>query len=480
MPDALAHLWSRIADIPHLGLYVSIGWALYLLVLAGWIILQKREPAATLSWVLSLAALPYIGFVIYFLLGPQRIRRQRLKRVRARGRLSRSEAMVARERFDECVKLSLLARASTGLEPSAALRPQLLENGTQTFPALLAAIAAAEHHIHVAYYIFDPDRTGTAIRDALIERARAGVRVRLLLDGVGSGRASNRFLKPLKDAGAEVAWFHPFRVRLLRRPKINLRSHRKIVVVDGRLGFTGGINVTDDQDERINPKAYRDLHLRFEGEAVRGLQLTFLEDWVYAARVALRDARLWPELPTGGVPTLILPSGPDSPWESIHRLHVEALHQAERRAWLVTPYFVPGEAARFALTSAALRGVDVRVLVPRVSDSRIVTAAARSYYDELFAAGVRVYEFQPSMLHTKALLVDEDIVLLGSANFDNRSFRVNFELSVLLHDTDLAADLERIWHGYIGQAVEIRADTRRPNLARRLAEASARLLSPLL
>lgn len=480
MPDALVQLWNRIADIPHLGLYVSIGWALYLVLLAGWIVLQKREPAATLSWVLSLAALPYLGFVIYFLLGPQRIRRQRMKRIRARSRLSRAEVSVGRDRLDECVKLSLLARASTGLEPSAALRPTLLENGAQTFPALLEAIAAATHHVHLAYYIFEPDRTGTALRDALIERARAGVRVRLLLDGVGSGRASNRFLKPLKEAGGEVAWFHPFRVRLLRRPKINLRSHRKIVVVDGRIGFTGGINITDDQDERINPAAYRDLHLRFEGEAVRGLQLTFLEDWVYAARVALRDERLWPELPRGGVPALILPSGPDSPWESIHRLHVEALHQAEQRAWLMTPYFVPGEAARFAITSAALRGVDVRVLVPHRSDSRIVTAAARSYYDELFAAGVRVFEYRPGMLHSKALLVDHDIVLLGSANFDNRSFRVNFELSVLIHDTGIASALERVWDGYMPDSVEIHADRRRAAWWRRLAEAFARLLSPLL
>lgn len=480
MPDTLVQLWNRLADIPHIGLYVSLAWGAYLLLLASWIILQKREPAATLSWVLSLAVLPYLGFLIYFLLGPQRIRRQRLKRLRARSRLSRAEVAVARDRLDECVKLSLLARASTGLEPSVALRPQLLEDGAQTFPALLDAIAAAEHHIHIAYYIFDPDRTGTAVRDALIERARAGVRVRLLLDGVGSGRASNRFLKPLREAGAEVAWFHPFRVRLLRRPKVNLRSHRKIVVVDGRIGFTGGINITDDQDERINPRAYRDLHLRFEGEAVRGLQLTFLEDWVYAARVALRDERLWPELPHGGVPALILPSGPDSPWESIHRLHVEALHQAERRAWLVTPYFVPGEAARFAITSAALRGVDVRVLVPRTSDSRVVTAAARSYYDELLAAGVKVFEFQPSMLHTKALLVDDDIVLMGSANFDNRSFRVNFELSVLLHDTGIAAALERVWNGYMPHSEEVDLERRRLPWWRRLVEASARLLSPLL
>ena len=480
MSEALTELWSRIAAIEHLGLYLWLAWLAYLLLLASWIVLQKREPAATLSWLLSLAALPYLGFLIYFLFGPQRIRRQRHKRLHARGRLARAEVAATPACLGECMQIARLAQAATGIAPSTALAPTLLENGAQTFPALLDAIAAATHHIHLAYYIFEPDRTGTALRDALVARARCGIRVRLLLDGVGSARASNRFLKPLLDAGGEVAWFHPFRIRLLRRPKINLRSHRKIVVVDGRIGFTGGITITDDQDERIKPDAYRDLHLRFEGDAVRGLQVTFLEDWVYAARVALRDANFWPDLPDGGVPTLILPSGPDSPWEAIHRVHVEALHQAETRAWLVTPYFVPGEAARFAITSAALRGVDVRVMVPRMSDSRLVTAAARSYYDELLAAGVRVYEYQPGMLHSKALLVDEERVLLGSANFDNRSFRVNFELSVLLHDRSLASALERVWLGYLDHAIEIRADRKRSGWWPRMIEACARLGSPLL
>ena len=480
MFETLTDLWNRLAAIEHLGLYLWLAWLAYLLLLAGWIVLQKREPAATLSWVLSLAALPYLGFVIYFLFGPQRIRRQRHKRLHARGRLARAEASANPACSDECTQVARLAQAATGIAPTAALAPTLLENGGQTFPALLDAVAAATHHIHLAYYIFEPDRTGTALRDALVQRARDGVRVRLLLDGVGSSNASNRFLKPLLDAGGEVAWFHPFRIRLLRRPKINLRSHRKIVVVDGRIGFTGGINITDDQDERIKPDAYRDLHLRFEGEAVRGLQVTFLEDWVYAAKVALRDANFWPEPAVGGVPTQILPSGPDSPWESIHRVHLELLHRADRRAWLVTPYFVPGEAARFAITSAALRGVDVRVMVPQRSDSRLVSAAARSYYDELLAAGVRVYEYLPGMLHSKALLVDDDRVLLGSANFDNRSFRVNFELSVLLHDRKLAGNLERVWLGYLDQSVEIRADRPRTKLFPRMLEAIARLGSPLL
>ena len=477
MLDTVTLLWDRIASIPHLGVYVSLAWTLYLLLLGGWIVLQKREPVATLSWVLSLAALPFIGFFIYYLLGPQRIRRQRLKRLRSRTALQ--DTLPPLEDLGDAADLARLAQATTGFMPTLSTSPTLMVGGGATFEAILADLAAAEHHAHLEYYIFEPDRTGTQIRDALVACAMRGVRVRLLLDALGSSRLSRAFLKPLRDAGVEIAWFHPFRLRWIRAPRINLRNHRKLVVIDGRVGFTGGINITDEENERLREDAYHDLHLRLEGPVVRWLQVAFLEDWSYATRIALRDARLWPELEPGTVPTLVLPSGPDSPWEAIHRLHIEAITRADRRVWLVTPYFVPTEAARCALTSAALRGLDVRVLVPRISDSRIVSAAGRSYYDELVGAGVRVFEYQPRMLHSKALLVDGETVLIGSANFDNRSFRLNFELSLLLRDSFLASALEAVFLTDLEQAVEFDAK-KRLSLPARLAEASARLLSPLL
>ncbi len=454
-------------------------WAVYLVVLAGWIVLQKREPIATLSWLLSLAALPVVGLVIYHFLGPQRIRRQQLRRARARAGLDGSLPAGLKPSEDGAT-LARLGQASTGYPCSTATRAELLVGGAATFDALLGAIAAATHHLHLEYYILEPDQTGTAIRDALAERARAGVRVRLLLDALGSARVGRRFLAPLRAAGAEVAWFHPAHLRFIARPRVNLRNHRKLLIADGALAFTGGINLTDEQDVRRRASAYHDLHLRLEGEVVHWLQLAFLEDWHYATGVALRDAHLWPALANGQVLAQVLPSGPDSPWEAIHRVHVEAIHQANQRVWLVTPYFVPGEAARMALSSAALRGLDVRVMVPARSDSRIVSAAARSYYDELLAAGVRVFEYQPRMLHSKALLVDGDLCLVGSANFDPRSFRLNFELSVLLHDRGLAARLERELRETLAACREVLATDPRPGLPARLGEACARLLSPLL
>lgn len=454
-------------------------WIAYLLVLAGWIVLQKREPIATLSWLLSLALLPVLGLVIYHFLGPQRIKRHQLRRSRSRASLD-DTLPTGLKASDDCTTIARLGRSATGFSPSTATRLDLLVGGGQTYDALLEAIAGATHHLHVEYYIFEPDHTGALLRDALAAAAVRGVRVRLLLDAIGSSRLGGHFLAPLVAAGVEIAWFHPVRLRWLWRPRMNLRNHRKVVVVDGWLGFTGGINVTDEENERVRSDAFHDLHLRLEGEVVRWLQLAFLEDWHYATGTALRDEKFWPTLEAGDVLAQVLPAGPDSPWEAIHRVQVEAVHQANRRVWLVTPYFVPGEAARMALTSAALRGLDVRVIVPAHSDSLIVSAAARSYYDDLLAAGVRVFEYGPRMLHSKALLVDEDLCLIGSANFDHRSFRLNFELSLLMHGRELASRLEAVLVDDLGQCSEVKTDRPAAPFARRLGEACARLLSPLL
>jgi len=478
MPNPLRELWDWLASVPHIGLYLGLGWALYLLFLGGWIVLQKRAPVATLSWLLGLAALPYVGFVVYIVFGPQRIRRHRLRRARSHVSLP---AAVGDE---DVVELATLGQATSGLPPGTARDVRLLVDGAATYDALLEAVRGARHHVHLEYYIFAADRTGTALRDALVERARAGVAVRLLLDAVGSGACPRGFFQPLLAAGGEVAWFHPMHFgRIWRRTWVNLRSHRKIVVVDGRIGFTGGINVTDEENERLRADAYRDLHLRIEGNAVRGLQLLFVEDWAYATGqrdfISSVAEAMPPRLP-GPIHVQVLGSGPDSPWESIHRLHVSAIHEAKQRVWLATPYFVPGEAAMMALTSAALGGLDVRVMVPRHSDSLLVTLAARSYYDELMEAGVRVYEYGPRMLHTKALLVDDGLALIGSANFDSRSFSLNFEVAMLFRDAGIAGELARHFEADLAHAPRVRDDRARPLWTARLPEALARLLSPLL
>ena len=462
--------------VPHLLLALFVLWVAYLAVLSVWIVLQKREPIATLSWIMSLALLPYVGLLIYYFFGPQRIHRQRLKRARPKAGLAPEDAQTD---SGPPGSLQRLAQGCDGYPPSRCTRATLLVDGGETYDALVAAIADAREHVHLEYYIFEPDSTGARIRDALVAKARAGVKVRLLLDAIGSGRMTQAFLAPLIEAGGEVAWFHPLRLARFWRPRTNnLRSHRKIVVVDGGIGFTGGINITDEENPAVRADAYHDLHVRMDGDAVRWLQLAFVEDWVYAGGTLPREPTLWPAAELGAIRAQVLPAGPDSSWEAIHRLMIAAIYQARARVWLATPYFVPGEAARMALTSAAQRGLDVRVLVPRMSDSKLVTAAARSYYSELLRAGIRVYEF-PRMLHAKALLLDDDCCVLGSSNFDYRSFRLNFELCVLFEDAVLASRLSEVLTADLALSTEIYRPRHRPFLPR-LAEAGARLLSPLL
>ncbi|HET6603121.1 MAG TPA: cardiolipin synthase [Xanthomonadaceae bacterium] len=465
---------SMLSD--YLIVLLAAGWLVNLVLLAGWIVMQKREPVATLSWVLALATLPVVGFVLYWLFGPERIKRQRLRRARSRAAV---DTPLQRDSEDVAASgVAKLAAQVTGYLPSTCTHVQLLVDSDK-FEALLAAVCAARHHVHLEYYIFEPDATGRMVRDALIERARAGVKVRLLLDAFGGHRLSRRFLKPMRAAGIQIGWFHPLRLRRIPKLSMNLRTHRKLVVVDGQLAFAGGINICDESNRRHSAGAFHDLHVRLEGRIAHWLQLAFLEDWHYATGVALRDEALWPSLPAGEISAQVLPSGPDSPWRPIERVFVAAIHSASERVWLVTPYFVPTEPALLAVTAAAQRGLDVRLLVPRCSDSWLVTQAARSYFDELQAAGVRIFEYRAPMLHSKALLVDRGLCLVGSANFDQRSFALNFELAVLFRDEGVCTHLQRQIEADLAQSDPVPAPRRTP-LPMRLAEASARLLSPLL
>lgn len=469
---------------------LSLAWSAYIAVVAVWIVLQKREPASTLGWILSMALLPYAGFVIYYFFGPQRLKKQRLKRLRLRVRSYAAHDMAlfhgaAVEAPPALLQLSVLAATTSRLPLSSATSLTLLSGGAATFDSIFEAVRKAQHHIHLEYYIFEPDHIGTALRDLLIQKAKQGVAVRLLVDALGSQRAGTKFMAPLLQAGGQVARFHDPRIGRRLRPVLNYRTHRKIVVCDGDVGFTGGVNITDEEDLRTSPAAYHDMHLRFEGAAVRWLQTTFIEDWRYAGGaipVGNFDEALHAFMPVcepGSIAMQLVTSGPDSALESIHRVQIEAINAARQRAWLTTPYFVPSEAAMMALTSAALRGVDVRVLVPERSDSRMVSAAARSYFDELISAGVKVWEYQGRMLHSKTLLIDENCATIGTANFDNRSFRLNFEVMAVVYGPALAAPLAMQFETDLQQSCRV-VGIRRQRIARRLGEAFARLFSPLL
>lgn len=471
--------------LPPLGVLLSMVWIAYLLLLGGWIVLQKRSPVATLGWLLALGALPYVGFLIYYLFGPQRIERRRNNREASRRAVEQSrDGWRRRGRTDALQQASSLGRLidnATGYPPTLASAHHLLSGGEAAFEAIFAAIRSARRTVHLEYYIYERDSIGTALRDLLMAKAREGVKVRLLVDAVGSARVSRRWMRPLLDAGGELAFFHATSLRRFR-PVLNMRTHRKIVVVDGRIGLTGGINVTDAQDQRRCREPYHDLHLQIEGPAVYWLEQMFLEDWHYSTG-DVPDSPPPPELPAErgqGEWVQVIPAGPDQVHAPILRAKITAMERARQRVWLTTPYFVPDEPALFALTSAALRGVDVRILVPRRSDNLIVTLAARSWYGELLRAGVRIWEYGPRMLHSKSLVVDESYSFVGTDNFDNRSFRLNFEVAVLNYEAVAARALARQFEADLASAHEVIVRQPRRKVWQRFPEALARLASPLL
>lgn len=478
--ESLLGAWRAVASVPYIELILALAWLAYLLWLGGWILLQKREPVATLSWLMGLAALPFVGVLIYQVFGPQKIKRQRLRRSR-HSLASKDKRASAQDA--ERSELSRVAEATCGLPSSSLEEVRLLVDGAETYEALLGDIAKATRYVHLEYYTFEADRTGTMLRDALVERAGAGIKVRLLVDAMGSAKTPRRFFQPLVDAGGEFCWFHPSRFgRIWTRSWANLRSHRKIAIIDGLIGYTGGINITDAENDALRVDAYHDLHMRMRGDALRLLHSVFVEDWMYASRSheIASEIEQEPADAPGPISAQVVASGPDGDWESIHRLMVGAIQAASQRVWLVTPYFVPGQAAMMALTSAALAGLDVRLVIPKRSDSALVTLAARSFFDELLRAGIKVYEYGPRMLHTKALLVDDDIAIIGTANFDNRSFRLNFEVAVLFRSEDIASRLEARIKDDLAHAPRVRDDRDRPLFRARLPEAIARLGSPLL
>lgn len=462
----------------------------WVIAVAVWILFERRSPLATVAWIMALSLLPVVGLLVYLLLGPRRFRRRKLRHAEAQD-IARELGVRAND--DLTGEASPPVRALMRLCTGVAGRPatprcadlELFTRGEALFDTLERAIEQARHHVHMEYYIWLPDATGTRLRDCLAARAEQGVEVRVLVDGFGGSAATDRFWRPLRGAGGRVERFNPLSVSRWRPRLSNFRSHRKIAVIDGEVGFTGGMNITDAQAGRGEGGAvWRDTHLGLRGPATRGLQMVFCEGWYYATGRALDGEAYFPLPGRGGGdrrPLQIVASGPDENCDAIHKLYASAIAAAQRRVLLSSAYFVPDAALHTALVTAALRGVDVRVLVPAVSDLRVVAAASRSYYPELIAMGVRVFEYGPAMLHAKTLVVDDLVAVVGTANCDPRSFFLNFEVVAACYRPDLCASLARSFEQDLGSAVEVTRDSiGRAGLARRLLQNAARPLSPVL
>lgn len=461
---------------------------LWILWLSAFVLLEQRSPVSTLAWILGLAALPVVGFVVYYSAGPRRLVRRQVRRRGAKelvAQLDHSREAAEALASEPQRPLMRLMEALGASPPEPASRVQLFSEGDAVYEAIIEAIAGARSHVHVEYYIFGADRAGSRVKDVLCEQARKGVAVRLLVDGMGTGRWPRAWNREFKAAGVKVAHFNSPQLRLLRRSLMNFRTHRKIVIVDGRVGFTGGINVCDDHSRLAKgDEAWRDTHVCVEGNAVHGLQRVFLEDWSYATRtdpssLGLTVQALFPfEEPVAGEAVQIVGSGPDQDRNSSEALYLDAISRATQRIWLTTPYFVPTDPLISALSNAAQRGVDVRLLLPKKTDNLLVDAASRTWWTPLLGRGLKLYEYQPRMVHAKTAVIDDWLAIVGSANLDYRSLRLNFEVGAILYGRASIEALAKLFEADLARCHDVKP--LRPAFFRRLGQSAARVLAPQL
>jgi cardiolipin synthase len=450
-------------------------------------LMETRTAPGAVAWIVSLNMFPVVAVPAYWVFGRTRFNGYVIGRKAGDSRLYRELAQ----------KMSHVARYATALPPGqqqlevierlaklpllGGNRAALLVDGKQTFDSIFAGIDAAERYLLVQFYIVRDDELGRELKRRLEAKARAGVKVHFLFDEIGSYRLPHRYIDELRTAGVEVRPFHSTQGSG-NRFQLNFRNHRKIVVADGRFGWVGGFNVGDEYlglDTRIGP--WRDTHLKLEGPAVFSLQLSFLEDWHWASGEIL-DFDWQPATAVdNGMPVLVLPSGPADRFETASLMVQHALASAHRRAWIASPYFVPDESVLNALKLAALRGVDVRVLIPERPDNLLTYLAAYAFIGPLLDAGVRILRYDAGFLHGKTMLIDDEASAVGTVNLDNRSFRLNFEITAWVVDAEFGRRMETMFEEDFARSREMTpTDVLDQPWWFRAASRAAFLMAPLL
>ncbi|WP_433748955.1 cardiolipin synthase [Falsibacillus pallidus] len=472
--------------------YLSFIITLSVIFIGVVIFLENRHPTQTLTWLVVLGSFPLLGFVFYLLFG-RNYRKEKMFREKY---ILDKEAYIKYEEFpenheprleklgDHQKKLYHLAQKLGHSPVSFSTATKVLTNGQETFQFIKEELKRARHHIHMEYYIVRNDELGREIKSILIDRAKAGVKIRFLYDAVGSWKLSKRYISELKAAGVEAIPFGPVKVPFLNN-KFNFRNHRKIIVIDGKVGFVGGLNIGDEYLGKNDHFGFwRDTHLMVHGEAVKSLQLIFFQDWYYMTSEHFLDEKyLHSEPPDlfqdGGVQ--MIAGGPDNEWSVLKDIFFAMINSAEHSVWIASPYFIPDEDIFSALKIAALSGIDVRLLVPNRPDKRIVFHASRSYFPELLAAGVKVYEYEKGFMHSKIVIVDNELASIGTSNMDMRSFHLNFEVNAFLYRTLSTQTLVKEYLHDLESSNELNLDTfSNRHIGYRLLESTSRLLSPLL
>ncbi|WP_181872019.1 cardiolipin synthase [Marinilabilia salmonicolor] len=475
--------------------FILAGYAISILVVVIMIVLENRSPLKTISWVLVLLLLPGLGFIFYIFFG-QNFRKEKIiarKGLRNHHRINYLAHSQITQLADGHLSKNDIARQPTGivrllLNNSSSVvttgnEVTFLQNGTRKFDALIRELKKAEHFIHLQYYIFAEDNIGNQVKEILKEKARRGIEVRLIVDDVGSWELKSPFYEEMRDAGIEVYSFLQVHFPLLTS-KVNYRNHRKIVVIDGHVGFIGGYNIADRyRDGDLNSYGiWRDTHIMIKGDAVNSLQSIFLIDWYFVSQTELSDPKYFPQSEAIGNKTMqIVPSGPDSDWPAIMMGIFQTIATARDYVYIATPYFMPSESVLLALKTAALSGVDVRIIIPEKSDAFITLLCSRSYIREILEAGVQVYFYQKGFLHSKTLVADDRISIVGSANMDFRSFEQNFEATAFIYDKETGIEMkETFLQDQADSEIVLLPEWMDRPFLEKVKESFARLFSPLL
>lgn len=483
-----AHIFSTI---------VSISLFFNILLAIAIIFLERREPTSTWAWLLVLFFIPIAGFILYLLFGRQ-ISKKRLFRWEGRKKIG-IDSLVDYQidsikegsfeyklsetstNFKELIYMQLLSNHAVLTQDN---HVQIFDDGQEKFAELLHDIRLAKSHIHIQYYIFKLDRLGSRIVDALVEKAKQGVKVRLLYDEMGSRGVHKRDFKELIKYGGEVEIFFPSILPLIN-PRMNYRNHRKIVVIDGRIGYIGGFNVGDEYLGLKKKFGYwRDTHLRIEGSSVHPLQTRFLLDWNQASdRQDLQYAdQFFPNFKRKGDTAIqIVSSGPDSDWESIKIGYIKLINMAKKYVYIQTPYFIPDDAFMNAVRIACLSGIDVRIMIPNKPDHLFVYWATYFHVGLLINAGAKIYIYENGFLHAKMIVIDDEAVSIGTANIDSRSFKLNFEVNAFIYDKGVSHQLAELFERDMMYSTELTAEKYANRSTKiKIKESISRLLSPIL
>ncbi|MBN1803928.1 MAG: cardiolipin synthase [Sedimentisphaerales bacterium] len=458
-------------------------------IIALFVVVRKRRPSAALAWLVVIYFQPWIGILLYLLIGRNRLP---FRRTRQYTRLLERLEHLKRQ-FDDhphtshpelgpqCKEAIILARHYGSMPILNGNSVTLISDTNEVIDKLIDDINTAQDHVHMLFFIFRDDDTGYRVADSLKKAAKRGIKCRLLLDAVGSWSMLRSIACGLRKVGVEVQDDLPVGFLRRRASRIDLRNHRKIVIIDGKIGYTGSQNIVDDNYGHKD-LVWRDLMARMSGPVVQELQTVFLENWNFRTDKLLDEKDIFPPpVLSGDVHAQVLPSGPNFPVESYQRLVVSVLYSARERVIITTPYFIPNEPFLQAMQVVAQRGVEVNLILPGKTDHPLVDMAGHAYFEELLEAGVKIFSYKAGLLHAKTMSVDDSIAFIGSSNFDIRSFSLNFEVNLLLYGRQATGNLRKCQMEYLRDSTDIElSQWQSRSLLKRTSNDIAKLFSPLL